>query len=424
MFTRAGSKGPVAITVDDVKRLIEEVAYDDSQVDTVLICINAQVMYYPTKVGTMRGTLSTSDERSKWPASEKQRFENLRAFFERGVDPYAIMLSETKRRGREALLTFRMNDDHGDDFLRTKFMVDNPDWRLGTERYRGKGAMDFGRDEVRDHTFQLIEEAVRRYDCDGIELDFNRFPNFFKSGSTEERIARMSALVERVRKMLNAVGRERSRRLVLAVRVPSNYGSVRPTPTTARQLGCDVPAWVRHGWIDFVTVSAFLFERDDLPIGSWKQAITTVPVYGGIECTKGSGRPNLTADEYHRAAAERIKAGADGVYLFNFFTSRERGAVATEPPFDVLRNLVSTNAALCDEPGLSRQNVEFKIFQFPADKIPRIDGSADDWSILPESYAIGTNQLRETIVGLGDRRDHADLDVKVKVGWVKGQNHL
>jgi Glycosyl hydrolase-like 10 len=358
MFTRAGGKGPVAITIDDVKRLIEEVAYDGSQVDTVLVCINAQVMYYPTKVGTMRGTLSTSDERSKWPASEQQRFENLRAFFERSVDPYALMLSETKRRGREALLTFRMNDDHGNDFLRTQFMVDHPDWCLGTERYRGKGAMDFGRDEVRDYTFRLIEEAVRRYDCDGIELDFNRFPNFFKGGSTEERIAKMSALVEQVRKMLDDVGRERNQRLVLAVRVPSNYGGVPPTPTTARQLGCDVQAWVRHGWVDFVTVSEFLFERDDLPIGSWKKAITTVPVYGGIECTKGRGRKNLTPDEYHRAAAERIKAGADGVYLFNFFTSREGGALATEPPFDVLRNLVLTKAGLRDELGLARPSVE------------------------------------------------------------------
>ena len=258
LSTKAGGKGPVPVNVDDVKRLIEEVAYDGSRVDTVLVCINAQVMYYPTKVGTMRGTLSTPEERAKWPASEKQRFENLKAFFDSGVDPYAVMLAEAKRRGREALLTFRMNDDHGNDFLRTQFLVDHPDWRLGTEQYRGKGAMDFGRDEVRDYTFRLIEEAVRRYDCDGIELDFNRFPTFFKDGSTDERVAKMNSLVERVRKMLDDVGRERGRRLVLAVRVPSNYGRTPPTPETARQLGCDVPAWVQQGWVDFVAVSEFL----------------------------------------------------------------------------------------------------------------------------------------------------------------------
>jgi hypothetical protein len=74
--------------------------------------------------------------------------------------------------------------------------------------------------------------------------------------------------------------------------------------------------------------------------------------------------------------------------------------------------------------GLERPDVEFKIFQFPADKIPRIDGQADDWSIVPDSYVIGSDQLRETVMGIGERRDPANLDVKVKVGWVKGQNHL
>jgi hypothetical protein len=74
--------------------------------------------------------------------------------------------------------------------------------------------------------------------------------------------------------------------------------------------------------------------------------------------------------------------------------------------------------------GLERPDVEFKVFQFPADKIPRIDGSAEDWSVVPDSYAIGMDQLRETVVGIGDNRDPANLDVKVKIGWVKGQNHL
>jgi hypothetical protein len=339
LSTKAGGKGPIAVDIGDVKRLIEEVAYDKSRVDTVLVCINAQVMYYPTKVGTMRGTLSTPDERAKWPASEKQRFENVKAFFDRGVDPYAVMLAETRRRGREALLTFRMNDDHGNDFLRTQFLADHPDWRLGTEQYRGKGAMDFGRDEVRQYTFRLIEEAVHRYDCDGIELDFNRFPAFFKDGTTDERVAKMNALVQRVRTMLDETGAKRGRRLVLGVRVPSNYGRTPPTPETARQLGCDVPAWTKHGWVDFVAVSEFLFERGDLPIGLWKRAIPTVPVYGGIECTKGGGQKNLTADEYRRAALALKKAGADGTYLFNFFTSREEGENAYEPPFAVLRDL-------------------------------------------------------------------------------------
>jgi hypothetical protein len=98
---------------------------------------------------------------------------------------------------------------------------------------------------------------------------------------------------------------------------------------------------VQQGWVDFVVVSEFLHERGDLPIALWKRAITTVPVYGGIECRKASGEKNLTADEYRQAAGQLLKNGADGVYLFNFFTSREQGEAATEPPFDVLGNLVA-----------------------------------------------------------------------------------
>ena len=339
LSTKANSKGPAAVNADDVRQLIAEVAYEGSRVDTILVCINAQVTYFPSKVGTMRGTLSTPEERAKWPASEQQRFKNLQAFFDAGEDPYAIMLAEAKRLGREALLTFRMNDDHGNDFLRTQFKVDHPDWRLGTVQYQGRDAMDFGRDEVRDYTFRLIEEAVRRYDCDGIELDFNRFPNFFKDGTTDERVSRMNSLIERVRQMLNDVGRERNRHLVLSVRPPSNYGRTPPTPDTARQIGCDVPAWVTNGWVDFVAVSEFLFERGDLPMGVWKKAIPSVPVYGGIECTRGGGQKNLSSAEYIDAGAKLMEQGADGVYLFNFFTSREEGANAYEPPFECFREL-------------------------------------------------------------------------------------
>src|SRR5256885_14008641 len=73
---------------------------------------------------------------------------------------------------------------------------------------------------------------------------------------------------------------------------------------------------------------------------------------------------------------------------------------------------------------LERPGIEYKIFQFPADKIPRIDGDPSDWSMVPESYSIGMDQLKETAKGRGFNYDRKDLDVKVKVGWVKGLNRL
>ncbi len=88
------------------------------------------------------------------------------------------------------------------------------------------------------------------------------------------------------------------------------------------------------------------------------------------------------------------------------------------------QSVTAQQEAIPARPGLARPDVEFKIFQFPADRIPRIDGKVDDWSFVPESYAIGMDQLQETVFGIGDQHDKTNLDVKVKVGWVQGQNHL
>lgn len=71
----------------------------------------------------------------------------------------------------------------------------------------------------------------------------------------------------------------------------------------------------------------------------------------------------------------------------------------------------------------AQEKRSYKIFQFPADKIPRIDGHGEDWNIVPDSFVIGTDQLWD------DSKKHTaadpkNLDVKVKVGWVKGLNRL
>jgi hypothetical protein len=73
---------------------------------------------------------------------------------------------------------------------------------------------------------------------------------------------------------------------------------------------------------------------------------------------------------------------------------------------------------------VERPDTTFRIFQFPADSIPRIDGDTSEWSVVPDAYAIGIDQLVDTEGGHGAKFDRADLDVRVKVGWVKGLNRL
>ena len=89
-----------------------------------------------------------------------------------------------------------------------------------------------------------------------------------------------------------------------------------------------------------------------------------------------------------------------------------------------LAALLALGAFLTPVRALDRPGVEFKIFQFPADRIPRIDGDPADWAIVPEAYAVGLDQLRETPEGRAPNLDRKSLDVKVRVGWVKGLDRL
>ena len=72
---------------------------------------------------------------------------------------------------------------------------------------------------------------------------------------------------------------------------------------------------------------------------------------------------------------------------------------------------------------LDRTNEVFKIFQFPPDKIPTIDGDTNDWNIVPESYVIGSDQLVDDN-GRHQWTDPSTPKIRVRTGWVKGLNRL
>ncbi len=72
-----------------------------------------------------------------------------------------------------------------------------------------------------------------------------------------------------------------------------------------------------------------------------------------------------------------------------------------------------------------RPDIEFKVFQFPPEYIPHIDGKTGDWDIVGEEYTYRTDQLDGTLGGYEDGIvDPSDIDISVRVGWVKGLNRL
>ena len=92
-------------------------------------------------------------------------------------------------------------------------------------------------------------------------------------------------------------------------------------------------------------------------------------------------------------------------------------------PLGIALLFLSLPVALSSLHALEKPGTTYQVFQFPADKIPRIDGNADDWAMVPESYVVGTDQLQDD-THKHPGPDPKTLDVRVKVGWVKGLNRL
>ena len=65
---------------------------------------------------------------------------------------------------------------------------------------------------------------------------------------------------------------------------------------------------------------------------------------------------------------------------------------------------------------LSAQAQEFRVYQFPAAKVPAIDGNTHDWDCVPAAYKITEAALKED-EGKHAQPDTTTLKVSVKVGW-------
>jgi hypothetical protein len=71
-----------------------------------------------------------------------------------------------------------------------------------------------------------------------------------------------------------------------------------------------------------------------------------------------------------------------------------------------------------------REGVTYKVFQFPRDGLPTIDGDSSDWQTVPDSYTIDGSHLMDTVMGKGKNMDPKDLAVEVKVAWSPETNRL
>jgi hypothetical protein len=228
-----------------------------------------------------------------------------------------------------------------------------------------------------------------RYDMDGLELDWNRFPLSFREG---EELAQGKVLTEwmaEVREVIRAAEKKWRHPIWLVPRVPAR-------PEASIGTGLDAVTWAKRGLIDHLIVSAFWNTTDyDIPVERWNELLagTGVGVTAGMETRIQSHRNGSTfpsTPERRRGQAMAMLArGSQGVYLFNEYdigsklphlfhelhsidamADKDRSYVVTFVDINIPGNSLPEPLPKKLEPG---QSAEFRLFIGPK-PLPSVRG--------------------------------------------------
>ncbi|HPO12496.1 MAG TPA: right-handed parallel beta-helix repeat-containing protein [Candidatus Hydrogenedentes bacterium] len=284
------------------------VAECPNAVTTYMLCPNGiQKMMYPSQ----HEELST---RSALPKLVKE-----------GEDPFGTFIEGIKTRGMEAFVTFRMNEVHNADNPKDPDLCtlwrEHPEYRVA----RGENpsdwmsqCLDYSLEPVREHSLALITELIEKYQPDGIELDWMRFPRHLSGTGEEvwERRQFLTDVVAAVRAKANELTVKMYKPMLVAVRVPTSLEG-------CHALGADIVEWNRQKLIDFITASPFLASDFTMPLKEMREALKErpIPIYAGIEF--GYGGDSHSEESIQAAAMSLYDCSADGIYLFNFPCWRE-----------------------------------------------------------------------------------------------------
>ena len=289
--------------------------FQGTQVDALFWnVISSDVLHYPSEVAEMVGAHLDGFE----SADYFQWYQRLVKIVEERPDYLQAITDRARARGLEFFASLRMNDCHESPVWKSmdtlsRYRKEHPEFLLGDAVHPGfSTGFDFAHGPVRERRYRIIEELATRYRLDGIELDFLRHPAYFKPDEAYRNRHLITGLVRRVRALLDRLQEETGRRVRLAVRVAT------PMEISLR-MGLDVETWIREGLPDLVIAATPRGFELSLPLEQYVEAVRDRPIT--LLAQMGWHQP---VKEARGAALNFWDQGAHGIYLFNWYSRKDR----------------------------------------------------------------------------------------------------
>ena len=306
------------------RRLIHAIG---SKVDTISYCPVS------SGFGHLTSRTDVGDQMLVSPPNEKKH--NITGdLLKLGTDPVQITQEFCRENNFEFFISLRCNDTHDMKHRKNNphpffspYKQKHPEFLVGSADnqppYCNWSAVDFTHQEVRDHWVALAGELITHYDLDGLELDFCRHLQYFKSvawGGTasQEECDMMTASLREIRAIAERVGRERGKPILVSVRVPDSVDY-------SKAVGLDVEKWMQDQLID-IYVGGLYFR-----LNPWKKSVDVCNQYGvKFYPSLDESRVRKVDWSFYRTSlityrarvAEALQAGATGIYFFNIDGAR------------------------------------------------------------------------------------------------------
>ena len=297
-----------------------------TQVDSLFYCTGVTTVYsHDTDVAERFDDLM--DATGKFGEQAMRWRNNMAVLRKASVDQLSATVRRAHEAGMEVFWSHRINDTHDSvlewDHLLSQWKRQHPEYLMGTAEDTKKypsshprhywSSLDFEKPQVRDYLFRVTEEICRRYDVDGIEIDYCRDPAFFRPNldgipATKNQLDILTGFQRLVRQMAEREGNKRGRPILVAGRVPMAVAN-------CRNVGIDIERWLREDLLDLLILGNGTpwpnMPAEELVKLGHKYNVPTYP------CIKWGSYGPATPEAFRAAASNAWRTGADGIYFFN-----------------------------------------------------------------------------------------------------------
>ena len=255
------------------------------------------------------------------PLPVKRNAINSRLLHQQVGNPFQTRIDYGRHRGLKVWMSMRMNDIHWvsdiDFLMHSDFWRNNQQlWRAPYQKAWSGRALDYGKEEVRDYSMNLVREYLCRFDLDGLELDWMRTPPHFRPGYEEEGKLLLNDFMRQIRQFADEAEKRNGHPLKIGVRVL-------PRPEDTLRSGLDFFTWTKEKLVEQIVVTGYCGSTDyDMPLEIWRELLPSeITLAAGVELV---ARPFPESEGFYNTAeiiagyaASFFYRGADCIYLFN-----------------------------------------------------------------------------------------------------------